>query len=209
VSRCLALLIDILIRQLAVAVAGAGLAMAGQLGVGIFLVVVFLAEWFYPVFFEVLADGQTPGKKSLGLRVVNSDGTPIGWSASVIRNLLRFADFLPLLYIAGLVSMLCSARFQRLGDLAAGTLVINVRDAAPAGRAASGRAPEVRGTRRSRVPLYAHEQRAILSFGERSAELSAERVEELTDLLAPLTGRRGAPGTEELHRIANGIAGRE
>jgi len=206
VSRGLALLIDILIRQVLVAAAGAGLALAGQLGMGIFLIVVFLGEWFYPVFFEVLGEGQTPGKKSMGLRVVNSDGTPIGWSASVIRNLLRFADFLPFFYVAGLVSMLCSTRFQRLGDLAAGTLVINLRDADPA---ASARAREVRGTRPARVPLDDREQRAILSFGERSAELSSQRVEELADLLAPLTGSRGARGSRELLRIANGIAGRE
>ncbi|MBW2273118.1 MAG: RDD family protein [Deltaproteobacteria bacterium] len=205
-SRGLALLIDILIRQVLVAAAGAGLALAGQLGMGIFLIVVFLGEWFYPVFFEVLGEGQTPGKKSMGLRVVNSDGTPIGWSASVIRNLLRFADFLPFFYVAGLVSMLCSTRFQRLGDLAAGTLVINLRDADPA---ASARAREVRGTRPARVPLDDREQRAILSFGERSAELSSQRVEELADLLAPLTGSRGARGSRELLRIANGIAGRE
>jgi len=188
---------------------GAGLALAGQLGLGIFLVVFFLAEWFYPVFFEVLADGQTPGKKSMGLRVVNHDGTPIGWSASVIRNLLRVADFLPFFYVAGLVSMLCSRSFQRLGDLAAGTLVINLREASPASRTPARRGPEVAGARLARLPLSSIEQRSILGFSERSAELSAQRVEELADLLEPLTGCRGAEGSEALFRIANGIAGRE
>ena len=208
-ARGLALLIDVLIRQVLIATVGAALALAGQLGIGIFLVVFFLAEWFYPVFFEVLGDGQTPGKKSMGLRVVNHDGTPIGWSASVIRNLLRVADFLPFFYVAGLVSMLCSRSFQRLGDLAAGTLVINLREAAPASRTPARRTPQVAGARLARVPLSSIEQRVILSFSERSAEFSAQRVEELADLLTPLTGCRGARGSEALFRIANGIAGRE
>ena len=100
--------------------------------------------------------------------------------------------------------MLCSRDFQRLGDLAAGTLVISV----PAPRPPAKPALEVRGARPPRFDLRTDEQRAILSLRERSAELSAERVEELSDILAPLTGARGRHGTEELLRIANGILGR-
>ena len=73
--------------------------------VGLYLIAPFALLWFYPVLFEVRAHGQTPGKRMLGLRVVQENGTPVGWSASVLRNFLLVADFLPLLYLAGLVSM--------------------------------------------------------------------------------------------------------
>ena len=221
VGRGLAFAIDSAIRWgalIAVAVAIAGLS---DMGVGIFALLFFLTEWFYPVFFEVLWNGQTPGKQALGLRVVNEDGTPVGWSASLIRNLLRVADGLPLFYIAGVVSILCSDRMQRLGDLAAGTLVINLRDAklstastrsTHAGRASQAASTTARwqelGASHARVPLRPDEQRAILSFAERSGELSDERALELAGLLAPLTGAAPSEAASELLRIANGLAGR-
>ena len=90
----------------------------------------FLVEWFYPVLFEVLWRGQTPGKRALGISVINDDLTPVTLGPSLVRNLLRVVDFLPVFYLAGLVTMLSNRRFQRLGDLAAGTLVISVRESA-------------------------------------------------------------------------------
>nr|WP_330178084.1 RDD family protein [Candidatus Vondammii sp. HM_W22] len=74
-------------------------------------------------FFE-LQSGATPGKKAMGILVVHDDGTPVSWSSSLIRNLLRAADFPPFLYGFWLLSMLASRDFKRLGDLAAGTLMI-------------------------------------------------------------------------------------
>lgn len=205
VARGLALAIDSAIRWGALLFVGVSLSSLGGTGIGIFLLLLFLAEWFYPVFFEVLYNGQTPGKRALGLRVVNADGTPVSWSASLIRNLLRVADVLPVLYVAGVVSILCSDKLQRLGDLAAGTLVINVN----AARLASGSPRRVAGASYARVPLRPDEQRAILGFAERSAELSDERALELAGLLEPLTGDPGRDGAAELFRIANGLAGRE
>lgn len=205
VARGLALAIDSAIRWGALLVVGVSLSSLGGAGIGIFLVLLFLAEWFYPVFFEVLYNGQTPGKRALGLRVVNADGTPVSWSASLIRNLLRVADVLPVLYVAGVVSILCSEKLQRLGDLAAGTLVIN----ANAARLVSGSPRRVAGASYARVPLRPDEQRAILGFAERSAELSDERALELAGLLEPLTGDPRRDDAAELFRIANGLAGRE
>src|SRR5208282_5922974 len=101
-------------------------------GMGLLLIILFLLEWFYPVAFEVLARGQTPGKKLMDLRVLRADGAPVGWSRSTVRSLLAFADFLPFGFAAGLTAMLVSRRFQRLGDLAAGTVVVHL---APASRA--------------------------------------------------------------------------
>lgn len=203
IVRGLALMFDILIRQTLAGFIGAGLASLGGTGLGVYFIVAFLAEWFYPVVFEVLENGQTPGKRSMNLRVINMDGTPIGWSASILRNLLRFADFFPFFYLLGVTCMLTTSHFQRVGDLAAGTLVVHVKRA---GKSPEG--VEVEGDRALSVALEPEEQRSILNFAERSAELSAERNAELAEILEPLTGRTGAAGTSELLRIANGLAGR-
>ena len=86
----------------------------------------------YPIWFEVKRDGATPGKRVMGIRVVQRNGAPVGWGPSVLRNLLRTADFLPVGYGFGLLSILFSGSFRRLGDLAAGTVVIRSQVVAPA-----------------------------------------------------------------------------
>lgn len=208
VPRGLALLVDGLITQSATLLLYLLLSLGGNAGLGVFFMLLFLAEWFYPVLFEVLRSGQTPGKRALSLRVVNADATPIGWNASLLRNLLRVVDVLPILYLAGIVSMLTNTRFQRLGDLAAHTLVVH----APASTAKpDGLAPAFfagLGSRTSPVALTATEQRALLGYAERHAELSSERAIELSDVLEPLSGQRGEAGRIEILRIASGIVGR-
>ena len=203
IARSLAFGIDWAIRLLTIAVIAVPIRLIGDAGIGILMISFFLLEWFYPVAFEVLGGGQTPGKRAFGLRVVNLDGTPIGWNASLVRNLLRFADFLPALYAVGLVSVLCTENFQRLGDLAAGTLVITLDQP---GRASPGQTIE--GAKVSSIPLFADDERAVLAFAERSGELSEERMIELAAILEPVTAGRGAEGARELLQIANGLAGR-
>lgn len=78
----------------------------------------------YPLFFETVWQGQTPGKRAMGLRVTRSDGLPADFSRLAVRNLLRLVDFLPAFYAAGTFGILLSRHGQRLGDLAAGTVVI-------------------------------------------------------------------------------------
>jgi uncharacterized RDD family membrane protein YckC len=87
----------------------------------------FLVVFAYDVLFETLASGRTPGKRWTGLRVVMAGGGPVGFLASTIRNLLRIIDFLPVWYGVGIVAVLASRRNQRLGDMAAGTLVVRER----------------------------------------------------------------------------------
>lgn len=91
----------------------------------VFLLVVFqfFLQWFYGAFFEAYWNGQTPGKWLCGLRVISVDGRPINISQAIVRNLLRSADLFPT-GIVGMVSMTVTQRFQRLGDLAAGTMVV-------------------------------------------------------------------------------------
>jgi uncharacterized RDD family membrane protein YckC len=181
VPRAAAFVIDLAIR---VGLYALLLPLAGFAGVGmgLMLIALFLLEWLYPVFFE-LRSGATPGKRALKLLVVHADGTPVGPSASLIRNLLRAVDFLPLLYGLGLAVMLADRDFRRLGDLAAGTLVIHAEPQAPtaAGIANVHAVPPP-------LPLDLATQRAVLAFAERSGELSPARRAELAariDLGAP------------------------
>lgn len=178
--RILAQLLDIMIRFGITAVIFIVLSLLGGMGVGIALILTFLLEWFYPVFFEVTRQGRTPGKKWMGIRVVNDDGTPITFGPSLLRNLLRVVDFLPVFYLTGIIASLCNRQFKRLGDLAAGSMVIY--EAPPA------REPnfEVRGQLPVPADFSTDEQRALLAFAERSKYLSAERQSELATILQPL-----------------------
>lgn len=95
---------------------------------GAYLILVYFAVfWCYYIFFELYFDGQTPGKRKFGIRVVTLQGGRVGFAASLARNIIRLVDFLPVFFLVGIVSLLFTERHQRLGDLAAGTIVI--RDA--------------------------------------------------------------------------------
>jgi uncharacterized RDD family membrane protein YckC len=91
---------------------------------GVWWVILFVVEWAYFVLFETLWHGQSPGKRLLRLRVVSSSGRPLGFIDSVLRNLLRAADYLPNLYVLGFAVAAVDARFRRLGDFVGGTLVV-------------------------------------------------------------------------------------
>lgn len=109
-----------------------------MMGLGVWFVAWFLMDWFYGGLFETYWNGQTPGKRMMRIRVVSDEGQPInGWQA-VLRNFLRAADALPPVvlfnigpfpvsfpsYLLGLLTAAMSERYQRLGDLAAGTMVV-------------------------------------------------------------------------------------
>ncbi len=87
-------------------------------------VIVFALFWGYYMVFEITTNGQSPGKRALGLRVIKEGGYPVSFADSAIRNLVRIADFLPFFYGVGMCVMLVNRNWQRLGDLAAGTLVV-------------------------------------------------------------------------------------
>lgn len=199
--RAQAFAIDLALRlALALGVLGL-LGRFGEPGMGLGLILLFVIAWGYMVLFEVLNQGCSPGKQLLGLQVVRGDGTPVGWGASLLRNLLRLIDMLPLGYASGLLACLASPRFQRLGDLAADTLVIHRpprrRLPQPAGRPASA-AP---------FPLEADERRALLAFAERQGRLSTARADELAALLAPALGVPPDAARERLLAIAAGLRG--
>lgn len=92
--------------------------------VALFSLIAFVFLWGYYVFFEMLWNGQSPGKRWVGLRVIRTDGTPISLAESLIRNLVRLVDFMPAYYGVGVVAMFINEQSRRLGDLAADTLVV-------------------------------------------------------------------------------------
>lgn len=101
---------------------------AGQSGVWIVAALVLIGfTLFYGYFaiFEAVWNGQTPGKRMVGLRVITLSGRPLGPMESIIRNLLRIVDQMPAFYAVGIVSVFVTAKHQRLGDLAAGTVVVH------------------------------------------------------------------------------------
>jgi uncharacterized RDD family membrane protein YckC len=125
-SRFIAATIDLAIQATVIIVAlvvFVGYGVAGAAGAGIFAIVVFVMFFVYDVAFEVLSGGRTPGKRWTGLRVVRAGGQPVNFVTSAIRNLIRPVDFLPSAYLLGIATILVTKRNQRLGDLAAGTVV--------------------------------------------------------------------------------------
>jgi uncharacterized RDD family membrane protein YckC len=134
-SRLVGALVDGLVKAvLLVALFVIAGATAADDGGGFFVALMVLASflvlWGYDVAFETLASGRTPGKRAAGLRVVRMGGEPVGFLASAVRNLLRIVDMQPgILYAVGAICILFSQRNQRLGDLAAGTLVVRERRA--------------------------------------------------------------------------------
>lgn len=199
--RALAQILDILIRFGITIALLIILSLLGRMGTGLALILTFLLEWFYPVFFEVTRNGRTPGKKWMGIRVVNDDGTPITFGPSLVRNLLRFVDFLPVAYLTGIIASLCNRQFKRLGDLAAGSLV--VYDAPPL------REPsfEVRGQLPVPADFSTDEQRALLAFAERSKFLSAERQSELATILQPVINAKDP--VIAIKQMANTMVGKQ
>ncbi len=135
-SRGLALMIDALIVFALLAFLGGAFVMllrhsleAGSRAwaIAALVIAVYAVIWGYFAWFETRWHGQTPGKRLLGLRVVQDSGVGIGFLEAALRNVLRVVDFLPAFFSIGLVLMFLSRRAKRLGDLAAGTMVVKER----------------------------------------------------------------------------------
>ncbi len=133
-SRSVAALVDTALLLIVTSVIGVIVGEIGRINtltdnlvLAIGSVVTFAFVWFYYIVFDLAWNGSSPGKRLVGLRVVQGDGRPIQFLGSVIRNTIRIADFLPLGYPLGLLTMFIDRRARRLGDLAADTLVVRVR----------------------------------------------------------------------------------
>jgi uncharacterized RDD family membrane protein YckC len=103
----------------------------GMWGIAILLAIGFVIYSGYFAIFEAVWAGQTPGKRLVRLRVIDVSGRPLTVYAAIVRNLLRLVDQLPGMYALGILSILITTRQQRIGDLAAGTVVVHERIDAP------------------------------------------------------------------------------
>ena len=192
-SRFASALIDYLIQGLIlVALALAfdygfgGSGEAGGFVVAVFAVLGFGLVIGYDIAFEVLASGRTPGKRLNGLRVVRESGAPVTFAPSAVRNLLRPIDWLPGTYFVGMVSILVTSRNQRLGDLAAGTLVVRERKALP---------------KEPRLPVY---HRAVTPPAWDTSAIGAEELAAVRSFLA----RRDSLTWDARNQVAAELAAR-
>jgi uncharacterized RDD family membrane protein YckC len=199
-KRALAYLIDLLVRAGIVLVLFICLAIGGfamdeevqQFSTGILLLSLFVLEWGYYVFCETLWSGRSPGKRALRLRVVTDTGQPLRFVDSLLRNLVRAADWLPSAYALGAIAMGRDARFRRLGDLVAGTMVVTEerhRVTEPLRIEPPPTAKELRSLP-MRLPLTAEELDAIELYLRRVPKLSIGRAVELAEMVAPVFARR-------------------
>ena len=168
--------------------------MAG-LGAALMLIILFVLEWFYPVIFELTLSGATPGKRVFGLKVVMDNGLPITPAASITRNLLRTADFLPFFYGFAIVSMLTRRDCKRLGDIAAATMVVHEARAVP--RITLNAIVPVVPVR----PLTPENEAAIVALAARANRMTAERLDELAALAASVSGDAGRSGPAVTRRV--------
>lgn len=180
VPRALAYSVDFLLRLLILSALAIVLAFTGKAGSGLWIIVFFVLEWGYPVFFEVFRGGQTIGKKAFKIKVVNEDLIAIRFGPSLIRNLLRTADIFPFFYVFGAISILMTGKFQRLGDLAAKTIVVYAQERAYDSSALSAVT--------SVTPVQAldeHQQAAFIDFALNRGQLSKARQAEIADIIRP------------------------
>jgi len=204
-SRFTSALVDYLIQLVVLVALGFVLALgadvtpgSGGYAAAVWVLLAFVLFVGYDIAFEVLASGRTPGKRMNGLRVVRESGGPVTFPTSVVRNVLRLIDLLPGTYLVGIASILVSKRNQRLGDLAAGTLVVRERRALPAEPLLPSYRRPVEAPAWDTSGIGVDELTAVRSFLARrdslTANARAQLAHELAARLRPKVG--GAVGAD-------------
>lgn len=145
---------------------------------------IFTLTLGYFLFFEWLMRGQTPGKKAVKIRVIRDDGTPVTIHEVFVRNLVRLVDFLPGFYAVGVLFMFPSRLSKRLGDIAAGTIVIKEEQLDYSARADTKRHLQMQPLERVNAELTPDERRLIGGFLQRRSELLPQAREALAQRLA-------------------------
>ena len=177
----------------------------GGIGVALWLILAFACEWVYPMVFELGASGATPGKRVFNLKVVMDNGLPATPAASITRNLLRVADFLPFGFGFAIASMLMRRDYKRLGDIAAATLVVHQQRPVPHADIAA--VP----TLTPAIALTPRTQAALIALAARAPRLTEERLDELAAIAAAVSGdaRRSGPHvTQRVLGVAQWALGR-
>lgn len=171
-----------------------------ELGGGALLLGWFGVEWFYCVLFEWRWDGQTPGKRWMGLRVVRTGGYPISGADALLRNLMRAADGLPMAcYVVGTAASALDPRFRRLGDWLADTMVVVDRpERAAATPPTEPVDPAILAALPKRIALPPAERRTLDGLVLRMPAIGRPRVAEIAaNYAAQLADRLGVPGPVE------------
>ncbi len=187
--RLLARLVDYTLLYLALAIVTIPLNILGAVSgaefiQGVTMILNFLALWFYDPLWELAKTPATPGKRLLKLRVIKRSGTPVGFPQAFMRALLLPIDMLPM-GLTGMVSIVSSRHSQRLGDLAAGTMVVyqhEDKDTTPT--------PIPVPSIRPQSALTREDQIAFVELGRRYPKLSPERQDEIVQCLESLVGTR-------------------
>jgi len=172
-----------------------------MLGMG--LLVFFAIAWLYHLVFEAGPKGATPGKRMFKLRVVMANGTRAGAGPVFIRTLMRAVDVMPgVSYGIGLVAAMVTPRFQRLGDMAAGTVVVHTEAwEERKGLVAAGGEDEPEEAMMPPLRLTREERKALASFVSRCPMWPEERQQELANIVSGLTGAEGSEGLRRLRQI--------
>jgi uncharacterized RDD family membrane protein YckC len=198
--RAVAYLIDLVVLGLlclAALVLSLALALGTISGMGLFLPAFFVLYFGYGATCEALFNGQTPGKRAVGIRVVSDQGVPITGAQAMLRNLLwAFDGIWPFVYLPAVACMLLTRRFQRLGDLAAGTMVI-VEERPRRGWVVRVAEPEVEALLPwlpARIAAGPELARALADYVRHRRRFGKARREEMAAHLAdPLRTRLGLP----------------
>lgn len=214
--RLPAFILDLSIRAIIVLTVGFAMAMLGWFvgsgGIAVMLVLWFVLEWFYGGIFETYMNGQTPGKRTMGIRVVSTGGHPINGVQAVMRNILRGVDMMPIIplsalnenlgiltiptFAIGLVCQMSNPRFQRLGDIACGTMVVvDERRRRPIARMlAEPRVVALAEQIPVGFPIDRQLHKALAAYVERRPRISSARRRDIArHLAAPLVKRFGLP----------------
>jgi hypothetical protein len=154
----------------------------------------FLLTWFYFAWFEV-TKGGTPGKRAAGLKVVQTNGNPITWRQGIVRSFLLWADFLPACFVLGLLFCAFSRAFQRIGDMAAGTVVVHAREYHHLFTTTRDYLPPP--PLPLTAPLGKEEQQALLAFLDRAPSWSPARQEEMVAHIEPLVKDKGGAAVKK------------
>lgn len=184
-----------------------------------FIFLNFAMIWGYFALFETFWNGQTPGKRLLKIRVIKDSGRPVTLFEALARNLLRVIDYLPGMYLVGVITMLCNRSQKRLGDLVAGTIVIHERaeeqpllavSAHQSRTFTAGLYPEAPAAARVGAPvgdegiaadavarLKPEDLHLIETFFSRALDLTVEKRAELAGRVAvTISGKMGVPVPE-------------
>jgi len=173
----------------------------------LYILLNFVIIWGYYILFELLWNGQTPGKRVAKTRVVRMNGNPVGFMEVAIRNLVRIIDFMPSAYAVGLVTMFVNRHARRLGDFAAGTMVIHAQSeigldsltVAPNAAQLSASTDGYSGERE-----LTHQQSELIRRFPNARNLSLSEYELIREMLR--RHDKGTASSQKLRRLAAAIA---